>query len=127
MAKSLTLTAGLAVFTACLGMLGLAAFLVRQRIKEVGVRRVLGASESGIFVLLSSDFLRLVVMANLLAIPIAWYGLNQWLNGFAYRITLGPSIFILGTMVGLLFALAAVAWQARSAAKMNPVDSLRTQ
>jgi putative ABC transport system permease protein len=126
-AKSLTLTAGLAIFTACLGMLGLAAFLVRKRIKEVGVRRVLGASESGIFVLLSSDFLRLVVFANLLAVPVAWHGLNQWLNGFAYRIALGPSIFVLGTMAGLLFALAAVTWQARSAARMNPVDALRTQ
>ena len=112
---------------ACLGVLGLAAFVVRQRVKEVGVRRVLGASESSIFILLSSSFIRLVVVANVIAIPITWYGLDRWLSNFAYRIPLDPSIFVLGTAAGLLFALAAVAWHARSAAQMHPVDALRVQ
>lgn len=125
--RGLSLTAGLAIFTACLGVLGLAAFVVRQRVKEVGVRRVLGASESSIFILLSSDFVRLVVLANMIGVPIAWFALDRWLSNFAYRITLGPSIFMFGAITGLLFALAAVAWQARAAARMNPVDSLRVQ
>ena len=127
MSRGLSLTAGLAIFTACLGVLGLAAFVVRQRVKEVGVRRVLGASESSIFVLLSSDFIRLAVIANAIAIPVAWYALDRWLRNFAYRISLEPSIFVLGTLAGLFFALAAVAWQATSAARMNPVDALRVQ
>jgi putative ABC transport system permease protein len=125
--RSLTLTAGLTVFTACLGIMGLAAFLVRQRVKEVGVRRVLGASESSVFVLLSSDFLRVVALANVIAIPAAWYGLDQWLNDFAYRISLSPSIFVLGAGTCLVFAFAAVAGQAWVAARMNPVDSLRVE
>ena len=99
--RGLSLTAGLAIFMACLGVLGLAAFVVRQRVKEVGVRRVLGASESSIFVLLSSDFLRLVVVASLIAIPIAWYGLDRWLSNFAYRIALDPSIFVIGAFIDI--------------------------
>ena len=98
-----------------------------QRVKEVGVRRVLGASESSIFVLLSASFVRLVVIANVIAVPVAWYGLDRWLRNFAYRITLDPSIFVLGVLACVLFTMLAVAWQAITAARMNPVDALRVQ
>ena len=116
---------GLAILIACLGLFGLAAFTTQQRTKEIGIRKILGASVSGIVCLLSKDFLKLVIIANLIAWPIAYYAMNQWLQGFAYRINLSIGTFILSGLIALLIALLTVSYQAIKAARANPVDALR--
>lgn len=116
---------GLAILIACLGLFGLAAFTTQQRTKEIGIRKILGASVSGIVCLLSKDFLKLVLIANLIAWPIAYYAMNQWLQSFAYRINLGISTFILSGLIALLIALLTVCYQAIKAARANPVEALR--
>ncbi len=116
---------GLAILIACLGLFGLAAFTTQQRTKEIGIRKILGASVSGIVCLLSKDFLKLVLIANLIAWPIAYYAMNQWLQSFAYRIDLGISTFILSGLIALLIAILTVSYQAIKAARANPVEALR--
>ena len=116
---------GLAILIACLGLFGLAAFTTQQRTKEIGIRKILGASVSGIVCLLSKDFLKLVLIANIIAWPIAYYAMNQWLQSFAYRIDLGISTFILSGLIALLIALLTVSYQAIKAARANPVEALR--
>ncbi|WP_439695751.1 ABC transporter permease [Mucilaginibacter sp. AW1-7] len=117
----------LAIFISCLGLLGLAMFTAEQRIKEIGVRKVLGASAASIFGLLSSEFLVLIIIAMLIASPVAWYALNSWLQGFAYRTTIQWWIFALSGGLVILIALATVSVQAIKAALMNPVKSLRSE
>ncbi|HRP54593.1 ABC transporter permease [Agriterribacter sp.] len=117
----------LAVFIACLGLFGLATFSASQRIKEIGIRKVLGASVAGIVILLSKDFLKLVLIALCIAVPIAWYAMNKWLEDFAYRIELGGSVFIIAGITALAIALLTVSFQAIKAAVANPVKSLRTE
>jgi len=95
------------------------------RIKEIGVRKVLGASAASIVNLLASDFIRLVLMSIAIAIPIAWYAMYQWLNGFAYRVQLNPFIFAVGGLVAVIIALFTVSFQSIRSALANPVDSLR--
>ncbi len=119
---SLTL---LAIFVACLGLFALAAYAVERRTKEIGIRKVLGASVSGIVILLSKEFLILVMISNLIAAPVAYYFMQRWLENFAYRITIEPVVFILAAVLSLLIALATVSTQAVRAAMMKPVDSLR--
>ena len=116
---------GLAILIACLGLFGLAAFTTQQRTKEIGIRKILGASVSGIIYLLSKDFLKLVIIANIIAWPIAYYAMNQWLQGFAYRINLGIGTFILSGLIALLIAILTVSYQAIKAARANPVEALR--
>ena len=116
---------GLAILIACLGLFGLAAFTTQQRTKEIGIRKILGASVSGIVCLLSKDFLKLVLIANLIAWPIAYYAMNQWLQSFAYRINLGIGTFILSGLIALLIAILTVSYQAIKAARANPVEALR--
>jgi putative ABC transport system permease protein len=115
----------LAIIVACLGLFGLAAFVTAQRTKEIGVRKVLGASVLQIVVLLAKDFLALVAVAVVLAAPLAWFGLDRWLDDFAYRVELGPWLFLLGGLVALVVALATVSWKALRAATADPVRSLR--
>jgi putative ABC transport system permease protein len=115
----------LTVFVACLGLFGLASFTAEQRTKEIGIRKVLGASVSGLVLLLSKEFMALVALANLIAWPIAYYAMNRWLQGFAYRIELGPGVFILGGVLALVIALLTVSAQAIRAARANPVEALR--
>ncbi|MBS1921294.1 MAG: ABC transporter permease [Bacteroidetes bacterium] len=122
-----TTFACIAIFIACLGLFGLSAFAISQRVKEIGVRKVLGASISTIVGLLSKDFIKLVIIAALVAFPVAWYAMHQWLQGFAYRITISWWIFIAAGMIALLIALATVSFQAIKAAMTNPVKSLRTE
>ena len=117
----------LGIIIACLGLLGLSTFAAQQRIKEIGIRKVLGASVSGITGLLSKDFLRLVLVALVLAIPIAWYALSKWLEDFAYRINISWWIFLLAAVISLLIAFITVGFQAVKAAIANPVKSLRTE
>lgn len=117
----------LAIFISCLGLLGLVTFAAEQRTKEIGIRKVLGASMAGIFRMLSVDFLRLVLIAFLLAVPISWYLMNNWLEGFTYRIDIPVGIFLIAGLSALLIALAAVSFQSLKAALANPVKSLRSE
>lgn len=115
----------LAILVASLGLFGLASFTASQRTKEIGIRKVMGATVPLIFVLLSKDFLRLVVIANLVAIPLVWYVMNRWLDTFAFRIEIGAWIFIVAAVVTTLVALVTVSYQSLKAALINPVKSLR--
>ena len=117
----------LAIFIASLGLFGLATFIAQQRKKEIGIRKVLGASVQGIVQMLSKDFLKLVAIAFVIAVPVAWYGMNLWLMDFAYRIDISWWIFIAAGVSALLIALITVSWQAVRAAVANPVESLRTE
>jgi putative ABC transport system permease protein len=123
--KSFTYFSGFAVLVGCLGLFALASFTAEQRTKEVGIRKVLGASVSGIVGLMSKDFVRLVLIANIIAWPVAYLAINDWLRGFAYRIHLGIGMFILAGPLTLLIALFTVSTQAIKAALANPVESLR--
>jgi hypothetical protein len=117
----------LGVFISCLGLLGLAAFTAEQRTKEIGIRKVLGASVGNIIALLTSDYLKLVMLSLLLAIPLAWYALSKWLESFAYRIPLTGWVFALAGGIALLVALLTVSFQSVKAALANPVKSLRSE
>jgi putative ABC transport system permease protein len=122
-----TIFACIAIFVACLGLLGLSSFAITQRIKEIGIRKVLGASAGNLVMLLSKDFLRLVIIAALIAFPIAWYAMSQWLADFAYRISISWWIFLVAGIVAAAIALLTVSIQAIKAAMANPVKSLRTE
>ncbi len=117
----------LTTLIACLGLFGLAAFMAEQRTKEIGIRKVLGASVSNIVTMLSKDFVKLVLLANVIAWPLAYYAMNHWLQDFAYRIEIGLSVFALAGAAALLIALLTVSYQAIKAAIANPVKSLRTE
>lgn len=118
---------GLAILVACLGLLGLAAFMAEQRTKEIGIRKVLGASITSVVLLLSKDFTKLVIIAFGLAIPLAYFIMHSWLKGFAFRISIGPGIFIVAGVSALLIAWLTVSWQSIKAASANPVKSLRSE
>jgi putative ABC transport system permease protein len=117
----------LAILIACLGLLGLITFAAEQRAKEIGVRKVLGANAGDIVSMLSKDFLKLVLVASLIAIPIAWLAMNKWLQGFAYRINISWWILAIAALLAVLIALATIFYQAIKAAVANPVDSLRSE
>lgn len=117
----------LAILIACLGLFGLAAFTTEQRTKEIGIRKVLGASVSGIVQLLSKDFVRLVLIAFVIASPVAWWAMNQWLADFAYRIEIQWWVFAVAGLAATAIAMLTVSWQAIRAALANPVDSLRDE
>lgn len=119
--------AGLTIFVACLGLFGLAAFTADQRTKEIGVRKVLGASVTGIIALLSRDFLKLVVIALVIATPAAWWLMERWLQEFAYKVSVSWWVFALAGIVSTLVALATISYQSVKAALMNPVKSLRAE
>ena len=122
-----TIFSGLAIFIACIGLLGLAAYATQQRTREISIRKVLGASESSIVTMLSKDFLRLVLLSSVIAFPVAWWGMNKWLQDFAYRINMGWWIFIAAGSLAVLVTLFTVSTQAIKAALANPVKSLRTE
>ena len=119
--------AGFAIFVACLGLFGLAMFSTVQRTKEIGVRKVLGASVSNILVLISKDFVVLVLIASIIAFPLAWWSMNQWLQDFAYRIHIAWWVFAAAAALALLIALVTVSAQALKAAMSSPVKSLRAE
>ena len=121
------LASALSVFIACMGLFGLATLTVTRRTKEIGIRKVLGANVPGIVRLISKDFVILIGIASLIAFPLAWYMMNNWLSDFAYRITIQWWIFALAGLVSLFIALATVSIQAVKAALANPVKSLRTE
>ncbi|WP_026954484.1 ABC transporter permease [Algoriphagus vanfongensis] len=117
----------LAIFIACLGLLGLATYTAEQRTKEIGVRKVLGANTGNIVALLSKDFIKLVFIAILIATPVAWYGMNQWLEGFAYQVGVQWWVFLISGFLAVMIALLTISFQSIKAASMNPVDSLRSE
>jgi ABC-type antimicrobial peptide transport system permease subunit len=119
--------AGLAILISCLGLFGLAAFNAEVRTKEIGIRKVLGASVENVVLLLSKDFLRLILLAILIAFPLAWWALNVWLNGFAYHINISPWLFVIAGVAILLVALLTLSYQSIKTAVMNPIKSLRTE
>lgn len=121
------LLAGIALFIGCLGLYGVVAFMAESRTKEVGIRKVLGATTAHIFGLFSADFLKLVGIALLIASPIGWYFMNEWLKGFEYKIAIGWWVFALAGLLAVVVALVTVSFQSIRAAMMNPVKSLRTE
>lgn len=125
--KAFGIFGGFAILIACLGLLGLSLFATIQRTKEIGVRKVLGASIANIVMLLSKDFIRLVIIAILIAVPIAWYILHHWLQDFAYHITISWWIFALAGVLAVIIALATISFQSIKAATANPVKSLRSE
>ena len=119
--------AGLSLLIACLGLFGLSIFIVERKVKEIGIRKVLGASVSGIVGLLSKDFIKLVLIAAVIASPLAWYFMHEWLQDFAYRVNIGWWVFGVAGSIALLIALITVSFRAIRAAVANPVKSLRTE
>lgn len=119
--------AGIAIIISCLGLFGLAAFTAQKRQKEIGIRKVVGASASNIAALLSKDFLKLVLIAVLIAFPLAWWAMREWLNGFAYRINIGAGVFLAAGFSIILITLLTISFQSIRAALANPVKSLRTE
>jgi predicted permease len=119
--------AAIAIFLSCLGLYGLASFMAAQRIKEVGIRKVLGATSANIVYLFSKEFIILIAIAFAIATPIAWYYMNQWLQDYAYRINISWWLFAAGGLAAIIIALATISFQAIKAAIANPVRSLRTE
>jgi len=119
--------AGLTIFVACLGLFGLVTFTAEQRTKEIGIRKVLGASVTGIVTLLSKDFLKLVLLAFLIAMPVAWYVMNRWLDDFAYHMTINGWVFALTALLAMTLTFFTISFQAIKAAIANPVKSLRAE
>lgn len=117
----------LAIFISCLGLFGLVTFTAEQKTKEIGIRKVLGASVTGIVRMLSKDFLKLVLIASVIAFPVAWWAMNKWLMDFEYRIDIGWWVFVVAGITALLIALLTISFQSIKAAIANPVKSLRTE
>lgn len=119
--------AGIAIFISCLGLYGLVSFMAAQKTKEVGIRKVLGANVGSIVVMFSKEFTLLVSIAFIIAVPVAWYFMNQWLQNFAYRVNIGIGVFVLAILASLVIAWITVGYRAVKAALANPVQSLRTE
>ncbi len=119
--------AGLAILISCLGLFGLAAFTAQRRQKEIGIRKVVGASATNIVAMLSRDFLRLVLLAILVAFPLSWWAMNQWLHGFAYRVDLSAWVFLFAGAAVVLITLLTICYQALKAALANPMGALRSE
>ena len=120
-----TIFAVLAIFIACLGLFGLAAYTTQQKTKEIGVRKVLGASVSSIVIKLLRQFTKWVILANIIAWPLGYFIMKNWLQNFAYRIDLNPSYFILSGFITLLIAIITVSYLTINAANRNPIKSLK--
>jgi putative ABC transport system permease protein len=116
-----------AIFIACLGLFGLVTYAAQQRIKEIGIRKVLGASVSEIVTMISKDFVKLVLIAFVIAFPVAWWMMNKWLQSFAYRINISWWVFVVAGLLTIAIALITVSFQAIKAAIANPVKSLRME
>jgi putative ABC transport system permease protein len=123
-----TIFSCLAIFIACLGLFGLSAFTISQRVKEIGIRKVLGANIPQIVTELSRSFMRLVIIAAIIALPIAWWLMHKWLeNNFAFRIDISGWILLFAGIAALIIAFVTISFQAVKAASVNPVKSLRSE
>ena len=125
--KIFSVFAGLAISIACLGLFGLTTYTTEQKTKEIGIRKVLGASVVSIVSLLSKDYVKLFLIAIAIATPASWYIMNDWLNGFAYKVEMGPEVFMAAALICLLIALITISWQSVKAALQNPVESLKNE
>jgi putative ABC transport system permease protein len=125
MEKILIFSTIIAIFISCLGLLGLASFTAEQRTKEIGIRKVLGSTVAGVVFLLSKEFIKWVLLANLIAWPVAYFAVHNWLQNFAFRTNIGWEIFLLSGSMALVISLLTVCYQSIKAAVANPVDSLR--
>jgi ABC-type antimicrobial peptide transport system permease subunit len=125
--KLAALFAGLTIFISCLGLFALAAYMAESRTKEIGVRKVLGASVMNVTTLLSKDFLRLVIISFVVASPVAWFFMSKWLENYTYRISVEWWVFAAAGLLSILIALITISFQAIKAAVANPVESLRTE
>jgi putative ABC transport system permease protein len=125
--KVVGILAGLAILISCLGLFGLSSYAAEKRVKEIGIRKVMGASVSNITAMLSKDFMWLVLVSNLIAWPIAWFAVNRWLQDFAYRIPINWGVFVGAGGSALLIAMLTISSQAIKAALMNPVKSLKSE
>jgi ABC-type antimicrobial peptide transport system permease subunit len=119
--------AGIAIFISCLGLYGLVSFMAVQRTKEVGIRKVLGASVGHIVYLFSKEFTLLIIVAFAISAPVGYYFMDKWLQDFAYKITIGPNIFMLAILASIVIAWITVGYKAVKAALANPVKSLRSE
>ncbi|HMF72860.1 MAG TPA: FtsX-like permease family protein, partial [Flavitalea sp.] len=119
--------AGLGILIMCLGLFGLATFNAEVRTKEIGIRKVLGASASGVVLLLSKDFFKLVFIAVLVSFPLAWFVMNKWLEGFVYKVTVGPELFIIALVAIILITLVTISYQSIKAAIVSPAKSLKSE
>ena len=117
----------IAILISCLGLFGLATFTAQQRTKEIGIRKVLGASVAGIVSMLTRDFLKLIIIALIIASPIAYYFMQEWLQDFAYRISIGVWVFFIAGITAIFIAIITISYQAIRAAVKNPVKSLQTE
>lgn len=115
----------IAIIISCMGLLGLSSFMTEQRTKEVGIRKVLGASSRKITFLLTKSFLKWVLIANVLAIPVTWYAMSKWIDGFIYRSSINPLTFVLSGIAVILIATFTVSFQTIKAANLNPVKSIK--
>ena len=118
---------GISIFIGCLGLLGLVSFMANQKVKEIGVRKVFGASVTGILVIFSKEFIRLIILAFVIAAPLAWYFMNKWLQNFEYHISIHWSYYVLGLLFTVMIALGTVAYRSIKAGLSNPIDSLRAE
>lgn len=127
LSKNFSLASGVAILLPCLGLFAVALLVIEQRTKEIGVRKVMGASIGSIVILLSRDFVKLVLVALAIAIPVAWFGMQKWLDNYSYRIEINAWVFVLVGLAAILIALATVSFQTIKAALVNPVKSLRSE
>jgi putative ABC transport system permease protein len=125
--KIILFSAILTIFISCIGLFGLSVLAVEKRIKEIGVRKVLGASSGSIVTILSTDFLRLILISLAISIPLAWLATSKWLQNYPYRITLSWWLFLSGGILVILIALITISFQSVKAAVANPVKSLRSE
>ena len=119
--------AGISIFIGCLGLYGLITFMASQKLKEVGIRKVMGASVTSIIILFGKEFIKLILVAFVLAAPLAWYFMNEWLEQFAYRIPISWTVFAVGIISTLLIAIVTVSYRSAQAAVSNPAETLRME
>jgi putative ABC transport system permease protein len=117
----------IAMFISCLGLYGLSTFMAERRFKEIGVRKVMGASVNQIVGLMSTEFIKLIFIAFVIAVPLAWYAMDKWLEGFAYKVSINMMVFVYAGGIALLIALLTVSFESIKAATVNPVKSLRNE
>ncbi|GAB4029056.1 ABC transporter permease [Spirosoma gilvum] len=127
LSRMFSLASSIAILLSCIGLFAIALIVIEQRTKEIGIRKVMGASIPGIIVTLSRDFVKLVLIALAIAIPLAWFGMDKWLSGYAYRIDVSPWVFVLVGLSALFIALATISFHSIKAALVNPVKSLRSE
>jgi putative ABC transport system permease protein len=117
----------IAMIICALGLYGLSSYMAERRVKEIGIRKVLGASVLQVMIMMSAEFVKLVLIAFIIAVPVAYYGMSKWLEGFAYRVSPGGFVFVMAGLVSLFIALVTISFESVKSALSNPIDSLRTE